>query len=385
MNRSQEQLLRLLTLAIHGGIPTYESFSSINGKELFNLALQQNVSAFLYPTLNRHREDIKLDELSMRRWKETTLFMATRQMIMINEIGIIFDLFKTNGIPAISLKGLALKQLYPQPELRNMGDLDLFIDEINIQRSIELLITHGYYPNSEDLNNPKYMHIGMRKPGSFPVEIHRTLWHPTIMKKINNDKWFDHIWKNKRLLEMKGFQYSALSTEDELINLIIHLARHFMHSSANLQQLCDIILFINTYWDTMDSEYINQTIKSMDLFTFYQYLLSTSQLYFGLTIPIYSSNLDQNKSEILLNDIFSSKMHCEIRKKSECWRSISDRYPLARNNQFFIPLALVLEIGRQFVRKMNTILHYIPFTEKSIKVMKIFSPRARFLRSIGLH
>lgn len=385
MNTTQEQLLRLLTLAIHGGVPSDESFSSINGEELFNLALQENVSSFLYPTLIKYHEEIKLDEQIMRRWKETTLIMATRQLHMFDGIRTIFDLFKANGIPAISLKGLVLKQLYPQPELRNMGDLDLFIDETDIQKSIELLSTHAYQPNSKDLNDPKYMHIGMRKPGAFSVEFHRTLWHPTKMKKRDNRLWCKHIWDNKRLLEIEGLQFTALSLEDEMINLVIHLARHLMDSGANLQQLCDIVLFINANWDIMDLEYIDQTLKSMDFFTFYQYLLSTCHLFLGLAISINPSYLNKNKSRILLNDILNSKMHSQITAESERWRPLSERYTFVRNHQFLIHLSLVLDVGRQFVRKMQLILHRISFTEKSINFLKGFNTKARYLRSIGLH
>lgn len=383
MNTSQEQLLRLLTLSIHGGVPAYESFSSINGKELFDLALQQNVSSFLYPTINKHRENIKLDEHIMQRWKESTLFIATRQISMINGIRIILDLFKSNGIPAISLKGLVLKQLYPQPELRNMGDIDLFIDEIYIQKSIELLSTLGYHPRSRDLNDPKYIHIVMQKPNSFSVELHRTLWRPTTSRKRINQIWINHILKNKRQQEIEGLQYTALSLEDELINLVIHLARHLMHSKANLQQLCDIVLFINAYWHMLDLEYIEQTLESMDYFTFYQYLLSACHLYFTLTIPMYTGSIDENKSEMLMNYIFISEI--QSKDQSEWRRPLSDHYTFARNYPFLIPFAIVLEVGRQLMRKMKIILHSIPFTEKCLKFLRRFKTKTRFLRSIGLY
>lgn len=385
MNTSQGQLLRLLTLALQGGEPTDESSPSINGEELFNLALQQNVYSFLYPTLNKFREDIKLDEPIMHRWKAATLYMATRQMGMINEIRTILGIFKSNEIPVISLKGLALKQVYPHPELRNMSDLDLYIDEMNLKKSIELLRTYGYHPSLRDLSDPKFMHIEMQKQGTFSVELHRTLWHPTFMKKKDNLTWFNHIWENKRLQKIEELQFTALSPEDELIHLIIHLARHLMHSGANLQQLCDIVLFIKAYRDIMDTEYINHTLKYMDLFVFYQYLLTTCHVFLGLTLPINISNLEQGKSEFILNDIFNSKKHRQTTAELESGRTLSDRYILAGDNRILIPLAIVLDVGQQLIKKIKTTLHNIPFTEKSIMFFNSFNRRSRFLRSIGLY
>lgn len=381
MNTTQEQLLRLLTLAIHGGIPIRESFSSINGKELFNLATKQNVCSILYPVLKIHSEDIKLDEQIIRKWKTATLFIATRQLSMINGMKTIFDLFISNDIPAISLKGLVLKQLYPQPELRNMCDIDLLIDEKDMQKSIELLSTLGYHPNSMNLKDPKHMHIEMEKPSSFSVELHRTLWHTHFMRKKDNDIWFNHIWENKRRLEVEGIQFTALALEDELINLVIHLATHLIYSGANLRQLCDIVLFLNTYWEMLDLEYVNQTIKSMDLFIFFQYLLATCHLFLGLTIPTNSDILEKNISEILMNDIFNSEIYSQTTDQSEGWRTLSCRYAFARNNQFLIPLALGIEVGLQFVKKRKNFLYSISYAKESFKG---FRTRARFLHNIGL-
>jgi len=356
MNTSQEQLLRLLALAIHDGVPSGESFYSINGEELFDLALQQNVYSFLYPTINKYREDIKLEEPIMHRWKMATLYLATRQLNMVNDIRTMLGLFKSNCIPVISLKGLALKKVYPQSELRSMGDLDLLVEEINLMRSIELLSIYGYYPSSKDLNDPNYMHIEMQKPGSFSIELHRTLWHPTIMRKRDTLSWFKHVWENKRLQELEELQFTALSLEDELIHLVIHHARHLMHSDANLLQLCDIVLFIKAYWDIMDTRYIDQTLRSMDLLRFYQHVLTTCHLFLRLNLPINNSILENNKSEILLNDIFNSKIH----------RRTID------------------EGDRRFVREIKNTLHHIPLAEKFVEFLKGFNTRSRFLRSIGL-
>lgn len=362
MNTSQDQLLRIIELVIHAGVPINESFSSLDGEKLYELALRQDVCAFLYPTLKKYPEEIKLDQQTMDRWKSTSLFIITRQLSMMNGIKVIFDLFSSNDVPAISLKGLALKQVYPQPELRNMGDIDLLINEKDMQKSIELMSTLGYRPNSINLNDPEYMHIDMYRSGSFPVEIHRTLWHAKHMKKNENLDWFNHIWENKRVLTLEGIQFIALSLEDELINLVIHIARHLKHSDANLRQLCDITLFLNANWSKMDSTYIDETIKAMNLFTFYLNLITTCHVFLGLKIPISSGSLEKKKSKILMNYILNSEIYIQKTHNEKLWRTII----------------------QQFFRQMKIILNSISFTKKFLKFLEPFRSRARFLRSIGL-
>ncbi|SDI00574.1 nucleotidyltransferase domain-containing protein [Desulfosporosinus hippei] len=306
MTKTQAQLLSLLKLSINGDAPDNEIFSSLDGEELLMLALQQNVYAFLYSTLNQYRKELNLSEPIMSRWKDYTLHMAIRQLGMLSEIKTILALFESNEIPVISVKGLALKQLYPQPELRNMGDIDLLIREKDISRAIDMLKALDYHPNPKDLNNPRYMHIGMKKMGSFSVELHRTLWHPTIMKTKDDQLWLDHIWQHKRQATMEGWQFSALAPEDELINLIVHLARHVMESDAQLRQLGDIVLFLNRYEKVLDFTYIEQIINLFELSSFYQNLLLTCHDYLGLRLPADSPKVNENKSEVMLKLIFSS-------------------------------------------------------------------------------
>jgi hypothetical protein len=385
MNSSQEQLLSLLILAIHDNDRHINSklFSSIDGLEIYKLAIQQNVCAFLYPTLSKYSNVIKIEEQILQRWKENTIWGATRQLIMIKGIKIILSLFESNGIEVISLKGLVLKQLYPQPELREMCDLDLFIKEKDMDKSVQLLKTIGYQPKYDYTNRKisEYMHIEMIKPGSVSVELHRTLWPLNNMKKRDNQAWFNHIWQNKRLVEVEGIQFWSLPLEDELINLVIHLAKHLMNYGAPLRQLCDIVLFLETYWHILDIEYFYSTIKSMNLFLFFQHLLTTCHLFLKLTIPSNYNFLEKEKSETLMNEIFNIEMINTTTDENECWVKLKGLYPFARTKQYFIPIAFVIEVARQSLRKKKNIFESISFSKRSFK---IFGTKARFLRSIGL-
>lgn len=317
----------------------------------------------------------------MQEWKNNTLIRVTRQLIMINRMKTIFDLFLSNGIPVISIKGIVLKQLYPKPELREMCDLDLFIDVKDMERSIELLKTLGYHPKSLHLKNPNYMHIEMIKPGSFTIELHRTLWPLHNLKKRDNQIWYNHIWENKRQVEVEGIHFIALPLEDELINMVIHMAKHIMNYGSDLRQFCDIVLFLKAYWNMLDLEYVDRTIKSMELLLFYQYLLTTCHTFLGLKIPVYESIIDIDKCELLMSDTLNYELMHQTNEENESWIKFSEHYFFARNNQFLMPLAFVIEVGRQYVKKKKPLVDSISFSKRSIKA---FSKRARFLRSIGL-
>lgn len=379
MNESQEQLLHLLRLMIHGGAPDSELLSRINANELFKLACQQHVFSVLVPVIDKYQ--VELDEGTGESWKRIIMAVASQQLQFIDQIKIILNLLTANCIPAISLKGLVLKQLYSQPELRNMGDLDLLINIDDLPKSIELLRTLGYeIPSHINMNDPRHMHIAMYNPTSLAIELHKTLWHPRFMEKRDNQIWFKHIWANKRLSEFEGIQFTALSPDDELINLVIHIATHLIYSGASLRMLCDFTLFLKTYQDTLDLDYIKHTIKAMDLLTFFHCLLQTCHLTLGLEIPFNISIIDNNKSEMLINDIFN--VHDLTDKTTEDWLTLSRRYPSFRNNRLFMPAAFILEVGRQVIKKRKNLFCSIA---SSKKYFEAFRTRARLLKNIGLH
>ncbi|AFQ45970.1 nucleotidyltransferase domain-containing protein [Desulfosporosinus meridiei] len=377
MNASQEQLLHLLTLMIHGGEPNSGLFSKVNENELFEIALRQNVSSLLHPIIEAYSAELNLDEQIKRDWKKSTILIAVQQLRITSQLDPILNLFKENNVSTISLKGLVFKQLYSQPELRTMSDLDLLISVEDIPKSIELLKRLGYdVPDNFNVNDPGHMHIEMYKPGSLPVELHKTLWNPRYMKKRDNQQWTNQLWKNKRLTEVGGIQFTALALDDELINSVIHMATHLIYSGIKLRHLCDFALFLKTYRDKFDFEYINSTLKSMDLFSFFNYLLLTCNSYLALEVPI--AIIQKNQCKLLINDIFATNSVAE----AEGWLELSGRYPFYRNNRLLFPLAFLIEVCRQLIKKRKSMFISISYSKRSFKA---FSTRTHLLRIIGLH
>jgi|GEM_PF-2094869 len=381
MDRTQKQLLALLTTAIHDRAPDRELFSVVAGNDLLDLAIQQDVSSFLYPVITKYAEEIKLDPGVRQRWKTTTLFLAARQAGLTSEIKTVLDLLAANDITVLSLKGLVLKQLYPQPELRNMGDVDLLVQEKDMYRAIELLGTIGYTANPEHLKKiHRYKHIGMNKFGALTLELHRTLWHPFYMKKRDNHLWFRHIWENKRTLELEGIRLTALSLEDELIHMVVHLATHFISSGVMLRQLCDLVLFREAYQSILDQEYLTRVFQAMGLWSFFEHLLLTCQLYLGLTLP--AGNQEAEKiSQLLISDIFNYELNTETADDQECWKVLSRHYPFARKSHYLISLSFILEVGVQFILNRKGLGQSIAVAKKSFAA---FRTRLQFLQSIGL-
>jgi hypothetical protein len=375
MDVNQKQLMNLVATIVHGEDPDKELFAETGTEQLGNLAGQQNVLAVLYPVVREYAPLLQMDENAVDRWKKAAMFTAIRQLQYSAQIKTIFELFEASQIPVISLKGLVLKNLYPQPELRNMCDLDVLINLEDFPEAMKLLRSLGYeLPQNFDVNDPGHKHIEMHHPESLTVELHKTLWDPRYMKKQDIQFWFSHIWEHKRLVELDGVEFTALSLDDELVNLIIHLATHLVYSGGNVRQLCDIALFLKHHEGKFDCAYVNDMLQRMNFFPFFQYVLLTCHLYFKVAITEADANLDKNACEMLLGDLFN-------RGDAESWKALTWRYPFYRERRRCWPLVVILETGRQIIKKRKGLRDSVSYAQKSVVD---FETRRRLLEELGL-
>jgi hypothetical protein len=383
MDITQKQLIHLISAIVrHGDTnmePDRELFAETDTEKLCNLAGQQGVLASLYPVVHEYASLLQLDEKVMERWKKTAMFTAIRQLQYSAQIKTIFELFEANQIPVISLKGLVLKNLYPQPELRNMCDLDVLINLEDFPEAMKLLRSLGYeLPQNFDVSDPGHKHIEMHHPESLTVELHKTLLDPRYMKKQDIHFWLGHIWEYKRLVEMDGVEFTALSLDDELINLIIHLATHLVYSGGNVRQLCDIALFLQHYEEKFDFGYVNDMLQRLNLLSVFQYVLLSCRLYFKLAITATekSAHLNQNICELLMDDLFNCG-----HEDTESWKVLTGRYPFYRNHRKYFPLVFILETGRQVIKKQRGLSDSVSYAKRSLAN---FEGRRRLLEHMGI-
>lgn len=197
------------------------------------------------------------------------LFRGYCSALQINEQQLsklqeLFRLLDAHQIDYLPLKGVTMKQRYPKPELRQMGDADILIrteqyDAIrNIMPSLgfvfEFETDHEYVWNSTFLQ----------------VEFHKHLI-PTVNKDLY--PFFGSGWKLAR--HVSGCRY-AMTPEDEFLFLFTHYVKHYREGGIGIKHLPDLWLFLRQYPE-LDLEYVNSRIAQLHLSEFWnntQMLLS---------------------------------------------------------------------------------------------------------------
>jgi len=177
------------------------------------------------------------------------LFVETAQRVLA--------LFQNHDIPVIPLKGIALaKELYPYPEDRPMGDIDLLVPEDQFDRAIGLLTDMGFrVAEGETAFRLQDVHPTVRPflPGALTlvdargvvIDLH---WH------LSSDPWFraprripmTEIWQRARPAAHRDDLPGAweLDPVDALAYLCLNVGRDAFRS---LQGLLDVDRFLRQH------------------------------------------------------------------------------------------------------------------------------------------
>ena len=96
------------------------------------------------------------------------------------------ELLYKEGLTPVILKGASAAMYYPEPGLRQMGDIDFFISpnsKKNFDRAVELLEEAGY----KRLEDKDERHLGLQK-GRIEVEVHRFYSHRRNKEELRLDE-----------------------------------------------------------------------------------------------------------------------------------------------------------------------------------------------------
>jgi len=214
--------------------------------------------------------------------KKDYYLSAKKNILTLNALGNILDVFNKAGLDVIVLKGAALAETaYGNLALRPMSDVDLLVKKEDLNRINEQLKGLGYYPadrsfDDVDFNSTYLTSLDYRNPRKNAPSFH-IHWH-FVNSTIPNESYIGmikigDIWHDAVRANIADTETWVMSPH----HLIIHLAEHALrvtHSLSKLIYFCDIDRSINYYgkrldWNLLVKETIRFNLNKMVYTTLY--------------------------------------------------------------------------------------------------------------------
>jgi len=226
-----------------------------------------------------------------------------KNIIFSNELTNILEAFSKGGIDAIALKGTVLaEQLYGNPALRSIVDIDILVKPEQLSKASALLIEMGYSASTEKQEREHPFHDTYFRQVQFPlfVELH---WNLDDSRLIGGQR--KEIWE--RAQSVAGSAVRVLSPEDNLLFLSNHLTKQ---DDQLLKCLGDIVKLLKKYNGTLDWDYVIQSSRSCSIENSVYYCLKLAHELLGGPLPAADiSVLQPKKWRRFLQDFLVSREH----------------------------------------------------------------------------
>lgn len=254
MTREQEYLLMLLRDYLH--MRASEVDVTIHEQELKKIARSQQLSAIVYSQTKS--ELLKADYYQQ----------IIRNKRIDNEVCILRGIMK--GIEYCFLKGVCIKDFYPMPVLRSMGDIDVLIRPESRLKVHNRLLENGYaFCN-------KWKEQWTYKKNGILLEVHDCAIlcreADDAREKFASDLW-DYVENNE------------LDWNFHFFYVLFHLRRHLISRGVGFRQFMDVAVLCERE-EKLDWPWILKKAEHLNILEFMEKIFSFNEKTFDIKSPM---------------------------------------------------------------------------------------------------
>ena len=302
MKKEQAFLLSLLASQFGKDAPAPPDFSEEEWKHLIAESFYQAVGYLTFSLCEPFKDRVPAD-LYPHWSREVIKIMGRNRNVATAQNELIALL---GNRPYLILKGLASAAYYPDPALRDFGDVDFLVDESLQGEVSELLLSCGYQSAGEGHAH----HIVFKKPFCH-LELHRA--PPGIPTGEAGEKlrsYFSSLEKNAVLQTVDSdylrATFRAPAPAQHGLILLLHMQHHMLEEGLGLRHLLDWGFFVaKTKDEPFWQEELLPLLQQVGLLTFAAGMTKTCAVYLGSPEPEFCRDVSTELCAGVMEDIFA--------------------------------------------------------------------------------
>ncbi len=269
MNCNDEYIVKLCKASIFDKAPENPE-SNLDWDYIYNKSVEQNIAGLLFTAVSKLDTEFQPDKELMAKWNAAMLSTIGVMSGRYNEFLRMNRLMQNNGITFIGLKGCVIRNLYPVPELRTMGDFDILTNKNMLPKIVKIFKDNGYSVEKDIYgvvakSNKAYWEVFYSLEQEFAFEPYENT------QRVMNNLKFDEV--------------ITYPTESYfLAHMIIHTGKHYIEKGAGIRNLCDIALFIEKNRENIDFKLTEALCKKQNYYNIYCYILSALKNRFDISM-----------------------------------------------------------------------------------------------------
>ena len=345
--------------------------SLLMSHELWHQASRQQLSHMLAVWALNHAYAIPHPTVVKQRVYRTLQRRERQNNFLLDLV----SLLHAHGIEPVLLKGYALSLLYPNPDMRDYSDVDLYIGEHDYNRMIPVI--REAYPDAYWFSEEHAgLHFVMVKDAQFDLiaEMHRVTMEFSRMPRANRafQQFTQEEMNHPKQQTLDGVVISIPSLSYNALYVFLHAWHHFAANGVGLRQMGDWALALHAARSEQHlADVLSPLLKHMHMLEVWQT--------FGWVLV---NRLGLPQDEFPLYNISSrcarrgERLYRQLLRDGHCGRQ--RRFCLCSHTLYVYPFSRPTK-GRLF-QKIHTLLRMI---FDSIQLAKLF-PRFAFYTILSI-
>lgn len=269
-------------------------------------------------------------------------------------------LFEKEGIDYMPLKGILLKDMYPQTEMRSMGDIDILVRPEQYDKIQEILRSMDF----EFATESDHEYIWCTKD-SVIVELHKHL-----IPSYNKD-YYEYFGDGFSRAKKVGDYAYRMSPEDEFLYLFTHFAKHYRDGGIGIKHLADLWVYEKSV--VIDADYVKTELEKLRLLKFYQNIKRVLSAWFEdgkfdeiteliSKVVIESGAYGQRKRSVIAAALRKKVANTQRSRTGSFmvrlflpYKYMCIKYPYLKKYPFLLPIAHIIRITDALINKRSKI------------------------------
>ncbi len=278
MLQTNDLLLTFLRAALLNQNPDIPVSVSIDWEELRVQASEQGLLAIVWDgicKLPQDRQPSRFQKISYELSAQEVHKRYGQQKSVLLEM---ISRCQQNGMKLLLLKGIGLSELYPNPETRPSGDIDVFFPG-EYKQGNELFAKDNYHFGGK---HSEFVYHGVT------VENHVTMVNTITRRQRKVEQYLE---ESVTCATCTPDGYYMLPPMEGLVYLLVHTLGHLKSTYlVSYRNIVDFFMYINRYKDEISPNHCNEVMKRFHLNKSFELLLYLSEWVMNVSLSEYHLN-----------------------------------------------------------------------------------------------
>lgn len=301
MNTVQTAVIQLVRIYM-GMDDNAKTFpKQVDWKAVYAVSVKHNIGGMIYVAMKKLPKEQRPEEAIQKELQIHFYASVSQSEEQDARMLQVIECLNGKKIFHVLMKGWVLKQYYPIPELRTMGDIDFLIREEDRKRTHEALLQLGFVCISGQ------GFVWCYQKGNTVLEVHSRIIFQKVGRGVDTEQYYlDAVSHTEKV---QGEYTLCFVKEYHLVYLFVHAAKHFQYAGYGLRGLMDFALFVEKYGNELDWDYIWQELEKLRVSVFARATLNLCREWFGTKMDLLSMQMQTESYGKMKEIIFAGGVY----------------------------------------------------------------------------